>query len=84
MVKAKVIEYFTLQKFDELKNIVRAGEDKEGSLFVNDTFECSEKMADYLTGNNDLNKKVIEIIEVIPDEVKEEKPKTPKAKTKKK
>lgn len=85
MVKVEVIEDFTLQKFDELKNIIRKKLDAKGSLFIGDIFICTEEMADYLTGNNDLNKKVVKIIEVIPEKEKEEKkPKTPKSKTKEK
>lgn len=75
MVKAKVIEKFNLKDFGSLNNLKRAdnSKNKEGSLYLNDTFECDEKMADYLTGNNPLNKKVIEIIEVkqVDKEVKE-------------
>ena len=37
-------------------------------MFVGDTFECDEKMADYLTGGNKLNKVVVKVIEVIPKE----------------
>ena len=71
MIKVKVIEEFTLEKFNELKNIVRAGKEEKGKLFIKDTFECDEKMADYLTGNNPINRAVVEVIEVIPEEVKE-------------
>lgn len=75
MIKVKVIESFTLEKFDELKNIKRAGEDIKGVLNIDDEFECTKEMADYLSGNNPLNKKVIQIIEVIPakEEKKEDK-----------
>lgn len=68
MVKAKVIEKFDLKDYALLSNIKRANptKNKEGSLYENDIFECDEKMADYLTGNNPLNKKVVEIIEVLP------------------
>lgn len=66
MVKAKVIEKFDLKDFNSLINLKRAdkSKDKKGCLYLNDTFECDEKMADYLTGNNPLSKKVVEIIEV--------------------
>lgn len=86
MVKVEVTEDFTLQKFDEIKNLTRKGKDEKGSLFLGDTFECDEKMADYLTGNNPLNKVVVKVIEVIPKEVKpkEEKPKAAKTTKKKK
>ena len=61
MKKCEVISYFTLKKFDELKNIVRANENnntKDGELFVGDTFDCNEEMAKYLTGDNE-NKIVV-------------------------
>lgn len=69
MVKVEVIEEFTLEKFDELKNLVRAKDEKveENLLKVGDTFECDKKMADYLTGNNPLNKVVVKVIEIMPE-----------------
>ncbi len=67
MVKVEVTEKFTLEKFDELKNIVRKNEDEKGTLFIGDIFECEESMAKYLTGDNDQNKVVVKVIEVIPE-----------------
>jgi hypothetical protein len=93
MIKVKVIEDFTLKDFSKLKNIVRVKTDVEGRLFKGDTFECTEEMARYLTGENVLGKTVVEFIEVKPeedieikrevsiediDEVKKEKPKKKK------
>lgn len=72
MVKCEVIGEFTLQRYDELKNIVRVGKEEKGRLFVRDTFECTEEMAEYLTGNNPLKIAVVKIIEIIPEEVSEE------------
>ncbi len=66
MKRCEVISYFTLKKFDELKDIVRANENnktKNGELFVRDTFTCDEKMADYLMGNNDRGMIVVKIVE---------------------
>ena len=71
MIKCEVIENFTLKDFKKLKNIVRKGQDLEGHLYKEDTFECDEDMAKYLTGNNGLKKEVVKVIEVKP---KEEKP----------
>ena len=68
MIKCEVIEPFTYKDFNELKNIVRKDEKKEGKLFIGDIFECNEKTAKYLLGNNDLKKCVVKIIEVIPKE----------------
>lgn len=65
MIKCEVIiKYFTLEKFDELKNITRANIDEKGKLFKGDTFECDEKMAEYLAGCNPLNTVAVKIIEV--------------------
>ena len=71
MIKVEVIKEFSLGKFDELKNIKRADENKKekGMLYINDTFECTKEMADYLTGNNDSKVVVVKVIEVIPEEV---------------
>lgn len=70
MVKCEVIEKFTLKEFDKLKNIERASNiGKYGELNPRDTFECDEEMAKYLTGDNALNKVVVKVIEVEPDEV---------------
>ena len=73
MIKVKVIEDFTLQGFDKLKNIIRKGKEQEGKLFIGDIFECDEKMADYLTGNNSINRAVVKVIEVIPEKENTEK-----------
>lgn len=65
MIKCEVIEYFTLKKFNELENIVRANENnntKDGELFVGDTFDCTEEMAKYLTGDNENKIVVVNII----------------------
>lgn len=68
MIKCEVIENFTLEKFNELKNIVRAtAGNKEGHLYIKDTFECDEEMANYLAGDNLLNKIVVKVLEVKPD-----------------
>ena len=88
MIKVEVIEKFTLKDFNELKNIKRKSVEKEGTLYVGDTFECSEDMAKYLTGDNALKKAVVKVIEIVPqkiekeaiDEKKEEKPKKKKNK----
>lgn len=73
MIKVKVIQDFTLQEFDKLKNIIRKEKEQEGKLFIGDIFECDEKMADYLTGNNSINKSVVKVIEVIPEKENTEK-----------
>ena len=71
MIKCEVIEKFSLEAFDKIKNIKRANENRneKGKLYVGDTFECDEKMCDYLTGNNPINKVVVKVIEVKPKKV---------------
>ena len=93
MIKCEVIEKFNLKDFAKLKNVKRVAKAVEGKLFVGDTFECDEAMADYLTGNNVLKKAVVKVIEVakkeptkeakIIEEIIEEQPKK-KTKSKKK
>ena len=84
MIKVEVIENFTLQRFDELKNIERATQEVKGKLFAKDRFECSKELTDYLLGNNPLKKAVVKLIEVVPEEETiEEKPKKKKSKSKK-
>ena len=78
MIRVEVIEDFTLGKFKELKNIQRKNMDTQGRLYKGDTFECTEEMADYLSGNNGLKKAFIKVIEILPKEepkveIKEEK-----------
>lgn len=79
MIKVEVIEKFNLERFDELKNIQRVKNDIKGSLFVGDTFECSQDLVEYLTGGNRLGRAFIKVIEVVPEK-KEEKPKNKKNK----
>lgn len=68
MIRCKATSKFTLEKFDELKNLKRAtGENAKGHLYVNDEFECEQAMADYLFGNNKYGKSFVEILEVIPE-----------------
>lgn len=88
MVKVIVLREFTLGKFNELKNLVRHNPDKneDGRLYEQDEFECDKEMAEYLTGNNAYKQEFVKIIEIIPEEVKEEKPvkiKSKKTKSKK-
>lgn len=90
MIKVEVIKPFTLGKFDEIKNIQRKSVEKYGMLYTEDTFECTQEMAEYLTGKNDKGKVVVKILEVIPEkvvekeEVKQEAIKPTKKKTSKK
>lgn len=67
MIKCEVIKEFTLEKFDELKNIQRRRIDTKGKLYVGDTFECDKEMADYLMGDNKNKQVVVKVIEVEPE-----------------
>lgn len=75
MVKVEVIETFTLGAFKELKNIKRIEANVNGKLFVGDIFECTEAMAEYLTGKNNFKKAFVKVIEIIPEKKIEEKSK---------
>lgn len=85
MIKCEVIEQFSLKDFDKLVNLKRGTtKDKYGELYVTDTFECTEEMAKYLTGDNEPKKIVVKVIEVVPEKeienVEEEKIEKPKKK----
>lgn len=69
MIKCEVVENFTLEKFSKLKNVKKVMKRKDNEFGVGDTFECDEKMADYLTGNNILSKTVVKVTEVEPEKV---------------
>ena len=79
MVKVKALEGFTLGRFAEIKNLVRAaGKGMDGKIEKGDVFECEEDLAKYLTNEtpNPVNRAVAEVIEIAPKKVeKEEKPK---------
>lgn len=79
MVKVEAIKDFNLKDFDKLVNLQRGTKEKEaGKIYATDTFECTEEMVDYLTGNNKGNVVVVKVIEVIPEEVVEEVEEEPK------
>lgn len=85
MIKVRVIKDFSLKEFAKIKNIERFNYDKVGELYKNDIFECDEKMARYLTGNNSKKEIVVEIIEIkIEKPKKEESKKTTNKKVAKK
>ena len=68
MIKVEVIESFTLERFNELKNIERVGQDTKNKLNVGDKFECAKELADYLLGDNKLKRPFVRVIEIIPVE----------------
>ena len=67
MIKVEAITQFTLKDYDKINNIKRKSVDKEGMLYVGDTFECSKEMAEYLTGKNEKCKVVVKVIEFVPE-----------------
>ena len=68
MIKVEAIKDFTLGKFNEIKDtIVRKSVSVEGKIFKGDTFECTQELAEYLSGKNPIGQVVIKIIEVIPE-----------------
>ena len=90
MIKCEVIENFTLKDFDKLIELKRGtNKNKNGELYVTDTFKCDKEMAEYLTGKNALEKTVVKILEVEPvkeesKEITEEKQVSTKVSSKKK
>ena len=72
MIRVEVIKKFTLEKFDLLKNVIRKNKqnDEKGTLYIGDTFECDDKMLNYLTGNNAESKTVVKVIEIKSYEAK--------------
>lgn len=70
MIKLQAIESFTLERFDELENIERVGQDTYGRINTNDKFECTKDLADYLLGDNPVKRAVVKVIEVIPEKPK--------------
>lgn len=75
MIKVRVVKDFSLKEFAKIKNIERFYYDKVGELYKNDVFECDEKMARYLTGDNSKKEIVVEIIEIKIEKPKKEEPK---------
>ena len=67
MIKVQALDNFTLERFNELQNIERAGKNTKGWINKDDKFECSKELADYLLGNNPLNLTIVKVLEVIPE-----------------
>lgn len=94
MVKVKVIENFYLGRFHEIQNLIRnSGGNEPGFLYLDDVFECTEDLAEYLTKTNAKQRAFVEIIEVIPEKISsikeipeknEKKEEKPKRRTRKK
>lgn len=67
MIKLKALENFSLERFEEIQNIERAGKEAKKWINKNDKFECNKDLADYLLGNNPLGRPVVKVIEVEPE-----------------
>lgn len=89
MFKVQTLQEFTYGDFDKIKNLERHNKDKNesGRLYEKDTFECTKKMVDYLTGG--CGYVLVRVIEIIPEEettteqvVEEKSKKTRKSKKK--
>lgn len=68
MIKVKALREFTYGNFDKITNLVRYNKEnnKKGTLYAGDTFECTKEMVKYLTG--ECGYVLVKIIEVIPEE----------------
>lgn len=76
MIKLKAIQDFTLKDYKKLKNMQSKKTNRENNKVYNqDIFECDEKMARYLLGENSQNIKVVEVIEIMNENKKTEKKK---------
>lgn len=65
MIKLRAKQDFTLKDYKKLKNIESKHEEREkNTVYKDDMFECDEKMAKYLLGNNDLKIVVAELVEI--------------------
>lgn len=74
MVKVKALENFTFARYKEIEKTLNSKAKKEqGRLFEGDIFECNKEMADYLLGDNPINRAVVKVIEVIPEKQIEKK-----------
>jgi len=60
-VNCKVTQHFTLGRFDELENLIRAKKGGYGELNPGDTFMCTKDIADYLLGDNKYHRAYIKI-----------------------
>lgn len=68
MIKVKALQKFTYKDFKKIKNLVRnnKNDNLEGTLYTGDTFECTDEMSKYLTG--ECGYVLVKVIEIIPKE----------------
>ena len=64
MIKLQATEDFSLARFNEIKELERHNKDEKGMIYKDDVFKCEKELADYLCGNNSLNRAVVKILEI--------------------
>ena len=65
MIKLRAKQDFTLKDYKKLKNIESKHQEREkNTVYKDDMFECDEKMAKYLLGENGQKLIVAELLEV--------------------
>lgn len=64
MIKVEALENFTLERFNEIEMVERAGKEQDKWINKNDIFKCEKDLADYLLGANPLGRPVVKVIEV--------------------
>ena len=72
MIKLQALENFSLERFNEIEMVERAGKEQNKWVNKNDIFKCKKDLADYLLGANPLGRPVVRVIEVEPIKVKKE------------
>lgn len=74
MIRVEVIEMFKYKNFDKIEDLKRENYDNldtYGMLYVGDTFVVTEEMYKYLTVGNSTKKKLVRIIEYVPEKVQD-------------
>ena len=67
MIKLQATEDFSLARFNEIKDLERhSNKDDKGMIYKDDVLMCEKELADYLCGNNPLNRAVVKILEIEP------------------
>ena len=64
MIKLQALENFSLERFNEIEMVERAGKEQKNWINKNDIFKCGKDLADYLLGDNPLKRSVVKIIEI--------------------
>lgn len=64
LISVESIDNFSLNAFNDIFNLKRKNiyNDKDGEIYIGDTFDCDSILADYLLGNNKDHTVVVKII----------------------